>query len=299
MPCNVRLEELSATSATIAWETAKPTSSVVELLTGEPRRIRDRVGTMHHRVKVDLLPPGREVRFRVGGRVGEARLLFSKEQGFATLKDPRALRDPKELERGESIELKNPSFESGLKFWTVSPLENESRKSKVPGDVGNLRAVFYLGRYSAHTGQRVLGWNHQVHERSGPIPRKIDPAVTRIASQMVDTEPGREYELSSWVCTDERQGGWNRNDRVRLVVDPTASGRLESRNTVDEEFATQWYTTRGKWRRFRFRFVAQGAKTAVGVQLYQWWLLAENHVYVDDVQLTQLPDSSDSAAEKR
>ena len=302
LPCNVRLERLTPTSATIAWETAYPTSSVVELLSGDSRSIHDESAKTRHRMNVERLTAGSEYRFRVGGRVASksARLMLSKPQGFTTLEDPSVLRKPRIPEgRGEPVDIENPSFELGLKDWTLSPVERGRRDPELPGDVGNLRAVSYLGRYSAHTGQRVLGWNHKVHERSGPIPRKIDPAVTRIASQVVATEPGREYELSAWVCTDERQGGWNRNDRVRLVIDPTASGRLESRNTVNEDFATQWYTTRGKWKRFRLRFVAQGAKTTVGVQLYQWWLLAENHLYVDDVELTKLPNPTKSASEER
>ena len=157
----------------------------------------------------------------------------------------------------------------------------------LPHDIGNASALFYLGRYTAHSGKHVLGWQHRVHDKSGIVPRKLEPAVSQLVYQTVRTVPGRDYILSAWICTDERQGGWNRNDRVRLIVDPTSSGKLASTATVDENHATQWYTTRGTWRRYRLKFRAVNSSTDVGVQLYQWWMLAENHIYVDDVELCE------------
>ena len=81
------------------------------------------------------------------------------------------------------------------------------------------------------------------------------------------------------------------NERVRLVVDPTSSGKLASTATVDENYATQWYTTRGMWRRFRLRFTAMNSLTDVGIQLYQWWLLDEDHIFIDDLELHELPEN--------
>ena len=62
---------------------------------------------------------------------------------------------------------------------------------------------------------------------------------------------------------------------------------------VDEKYATQWYTTRGTWRRYRLKFKADDSSTDVGVQLYQWWMLAENHIYVDDLGLCELRSTAD------
>ncbi len=295
LPYNIALAELTATTATIVWETAVASTSCVQLHDAEGKvKTASQSGfTKQHRVKLKDLCSGGEYTYRVGGaaRPRPGHILWSKSCGLETLRDPTAPERsgaPAQPGEGEKIALVNSSFEQGLEGWKRSPAMRGMHTPPLPAGVGDARAVFYLGRYTAHSGKHVLGWQHQVHEASGVVPRKLEPAVSQIVYQTVTTRPGRDYILSAWVCTDERQGGWNRNDRVRLVVDPTASAKLSSTSTVDEDYVTQWYTTRGKWRRYRLKFRAAAASSDVGVQLYQWWVLAEDHIYVDDVKLREL-----------
>ncbi len=286
LPMNVRMTQITARSITVKWETALPTTSQISF--GNRGFLQEKYKTQHV-MTLPGLDPGTSYTFQVGGRTENSNSppLYSKSVTVKTLEDPTSLLPKNQVMgiTGKLIPLKNSSFEDGLKGWKVSSLKNQVAEVPLPPDVKNLRSVYYLGRYHAHSGKRVLGWNHKVHEKSGPIPRKMEPALTRTVSQVVTTIPGKIYTLSAWVLTDERQGGWNRNDRVRLIVDPTHTGKLDHPETVDNKFVTQWYSTRGQWKRFRLKFKAQNSKTAIGVQLYQWWLLAENHVYVDDVKL--------------
>jgi hypothetical protein len=294
LPYNIALTEVTPTTATVQWETAVATTSRLQLqfAEGNPKAISHDAFTKQHRVKLKDLRPRSKYTYRVGGAAqpNPDRIVLSKSCDLASLHDPTMpgrLSVREQSSNGRLIPLVNPSFEQNLEGWKRSPLMRGMHTMPLPHEIGNASALFYLGRYTARNGKHVLGWQHRVHDKSGIVPRKLEPAVSQLVYQTVKTVPGRDYILSAWICTDERQGGWNRNDRVRLVIDPTSSGKLASIDTVDENNVTQWYTTRGTWRWYRLKFRAANSSTDVGVQLYQWWMLAENHIYVDDVELCE------------
>jgi hypothetical protein len=294
LPYNIALTEVTPTTTTVQWETAVATTSRLQLqfAEGNTKTISHDAFTKQHLMKLKDLRPGSKYTCRVGGaaQTNPDRIVLSKSRDLATLHDPTmpgrsSVRE--QSSNGKLIPLVNPSFEQNLQGWKRSPLMRGMHKMPLPDEIGNASALFYLDRYTAHSGKHVLGWQHRVHVKSGIVPRKLEPAVSQLVYQTVKTVSGRDYILSAWICTDERQGGWNRNDRVRLIVDPTSSGKLASTVTVDEKHATQWYTTRGTWRQYRLKFRAVNSSTDVGVQLCQWWMLAENHIYVDDVELCE------------
>ena len=295
LPYNIAITEVTPTTATVQWETAIATTSRLQLqfAEGNTKTISHHALTKQHRVKLKDLRPGGEYTYRVGGAAPSAldRVVLSKSRDLTSLRDPTmpgrsSVRG--ESGQGRSIPLVNPSFEQNLKGWKRSPPMRGMHTPSLPHEIGNAGALFYLDRYQAHRGEHVLGWRHRVHDKSGIVPRKLEPAVSQTVYQTVKTAAGRDYILAAWICTDQRQGGWNRNDRVRLIVDLSSSGKLASTATVDENHATQWYTTGGTWRRYRLKFRAENSSTDVGVQLYQWWMLAENHIYVDDLELGEL-----------
>lgn len=295
LPYNIALAEVTPKTATIQWETAVAATSCLQLqFDGQNTNIISRGAfTKQHHAKLKDLRTGTKYTYRVGGAAQQNpdHIVWSKSLNLTSLNDPTMSGSSSVREqsgKGRLIPLINPSFEQNLQGWKRSPPMRGMHTPLLPHEIGNAGALFYLGRYTAHSGKHVLGWQHRVHEKSGIVPRKLEPAVTQLVYQTVKTAPGRNYILSAWICTDEKQGGWNRNDRVRLIVDPTSSGKLASKATVDENYATQWYTTRGTWRRFRLKFKAPNSSADVGVQLYQWWLLPENHIYVDDVELREL-----------
>ncbi len=294
LPHNITIREITPTTAAIEWDTAVPTTSRLELksVSNEAKAISDGKFKKHHRMTAADLTPNSEYSYQVGGEAEQNpdSALWSRRCRLSTLPQPTAvyLCDKANEPVGRPVQLVNPSFEQGLDGWKKSsPMHRTPEESPPPG-IGDAQPVFYLGRYEALDGKHVLGWKHCVGHDSGPVPRKLDPPVTQTVFQTVETTCGSEYILSAWICTDQRQGGWNRNDRVRLLVDPTGSGRLHSAATVDEEYATQWYSTGGMWRRYRLKFRAQSCSADVGVQLYQWWVLAENHIYIDSMELHEL-----------
>ena len=125
----------------------------------------------------------------------------------------------------------------------------------------------------------MFGYRH-VHDPAGTdkVPRKIDPADRTVLVQEVAVKEGRTYILSARLMTREREGGWQRNNRLRL---------LASSPGVEKRHATQWYATGDRWQRVRLRFTAGGSTAVVGVELYRWWALVEDAVFVDDVWLTE------------
>lgn len=299
-PYNVGLSRLERDSATVSWETAVPTTSAVEYRHEDHPHWRYRAGneefSLDHSVTVRGLRPGTDYLFRVVGRAeGENMpVIRSRERLFSTLTDPTAaagegVAEP--LPAGATeIALNNPGFEENLNGWHWSPPPCEGYRESLPSGVGRAESRGDLGSFEPHAGKRACGWRHRINPASGEVPRKLDPALTQVFWQTVKLREGHRYVLSAWVLTDEQEGGWNRNDRVRLCVDPAGDRDWAVPLNVNEEYVTQWYTTRGRWRRFRLAFTARSASVNVGFEFCQWWMLRENNLYVDDVRLIRLPD---------
>lgn len=299
-PYNLGLSRLERDAATLDWETAVPTTSAVEYRQENEPKWRLAVGSeeysIHHSLAVRGLIPGTRYLFRVLGHAegGNMPVIRSRAHPFSTLSDPGALDPDEEVdalpEGATEIRLANPGFEDELDGWQSSPPPREGYHESLPSGVGQAESHGDLGRFKPHSGRRACGWRHRFNLASGEVPRKLDPALTQVFWQAPSVQEGARYILSAWVLTDEKEGGWNRNDRVRLCIDPTGDRDWSAPANVAEEYVTQWYTTRGQWRRFRIAFTAGAGRVNVGFQLYQWWMLRENHLYVDDVRLIRLPD---------
>jgi len=292
-PYNVMVAELTPRRATIAWATLVPSTSQVEYGLLLDQRGRTVAGTAMRRTKLDErlvrehrvtltgLLPGKAYAYAVWSRPGkpDTKPLRSKVLTFRTLEDPTQPETPPLVSpparAAAVVPLKNPGFENGLEGW-----------SQLGGRAGVLTD---LKRYRPHGGKAVCGWRH-IHEAKTEqaVPRKLEPPVRDMVYQTVAVQPGKTYLLSAWILTDEREGGWERNDRIRLVADPTGAAEPTTREWQDAPFVTQWYTTGGLWVRRRLRFVPDRDTVRIGVEFYQWWALRENHLYVDDVQLIEL-----------
>jgi hypothetical protein len=293
-PYNVGINWLSRSEAAIEWQTAVPARG--ELLwapqEGEWRTISAGVSAARvHQARIEDLTAGTRYRYviRVTAETATPTALLSRIFELSTLPDPR--RSPESRvdssqAGSQEVKLANPSFEEGLAGWTFSQPPRNAYHKPLPDGVGELRIHTDLKRHKAHTGQAACGWLHIAGSESGQIPWQLRPELTQTLSQRVRVQMGARYVLSAWILTDEVEGGWNRNDRVRLCVDPSGGNKVGQ----DERFVTQWYTTRGQWLRRRLAFKAGSDEVEIGMQFYHWWMLKENYLFVDDVRLIRLPE---------
>jgi len=210
----------------------------------------------------------------------------------------------REGRRTEILWADQPGYEADTETWVFrrrdqppawcagqrksSSLQPATSSAPMPQRVGQVEAHTDLHRFEPHQGARACGWQHELSSQSGTVPRKLEPPLTQLIWQTVAVRPGKRHILSAWILTAEEGGGWNRNDRLRLCADPEGRDRLADARTVDDRFVTPWYTTRGQWRKVRLQFTPQTDRVQVGVQFYQWWLLRENPLFVDEVRLVQL-----------
>lgn len=165
---------------------------------------------------------------------------------------PRAVR---------SVALVNPSFEQGVKGWTMT----KKLGASVGCDGGVLPAW----------GESMFGWTNK---------GKGEDSRT-IIYQNVRVSKGRHYSFSGSVYTDHR-GGRSSDQKVRLVVDPT--GRAIFGKEPME--SSQWYATEGQWRRGSAEFVAKADTVSVGFELEQRWSLDMCALYADGAQLDEIAE---------
>ena len=95
-------------------------------------------------------------------------------------------------------------------------------------------------------------------------------------------DKGRDYQLKAWILTGDRGSGWGRDSRIRLTVDETDAGLLESFDTIDRANVTQWFATRHQWMPVTVRFTAGSDHVTIGVEFLQWWALEACHLYIDE-----------------
>jgi hypothetical protein len=183
------------------------------------------------------------------------------------------------------LALENPGFEKELDGWRVTgPLAGIIRRRD------NL---------AVPEGSRALGYLH-LHDSEGgeEVPRKLEPPERSVALQEVTVEPGRDYLLSALIYCHERGGGWQRNNRARLLAFSPARadaagrpGELATMIQADpkrrEACATAWYSTGGEWRRLRHTFRSRSRRAVIGLELYRWWALEKDCVLVDGVRLEE------------
>jgi len=287
-PYNVRVENVTPNGALLSWEGESEAAAWGAVLTGGGRtRTLYAQSVREGKVKLRLknlkpLTPYRFVPFGVAK--GEERIrVWGREEFFLTAADPSSpgpryllggpVRPPAS-DRASSSLIRNGGFEDALGGW---------RRSGAWGSVTTGRDGFRPFR-----GKAMFGWASCPDPAREKVPRKLDPFRRTLIAQTVRVKRGARYVLSAWILTGERGGGWQRNDRVRLVADPDRGEGLGRPSEVREEFATQWFSTRGEWRRFELSFTARSNEAAVGIQFLQWWLLAADYLYVDEVTLVRL-----------
>ncbi|HAK95076.1 MAG TPA: hypothetical protein DCM87_08765 [Planctomycetes bacterium] len=292
-PFNV-VWEARGNGVAVAWETSFP--CVSELLldpaaAGARAIPGSRAAASTHAFEIAGLPRGTDYE-----AVGVSRPFGPEGAGFPVRTaafrfrtDGAAAFDAPSSSAG-AIALANPGFEDALR----ADKKDGARGWTVSGNLG-AGATGAEGGISPPEGARMFGYV-RVPAAGEEIPRKIDPAERSLLLQEVAVVPGETYVLSALVLAREKDGGWQRNNRARLLalsaepgaVEGAALRRLAADAALREARATQWYSTDGKWRRVRLKFRAAGARAAVGVELYRWWALAEDAVFVDAVRLEPL-----------
>ena len=141
--------------------------------------------------------------------------------------------------------------------------------------------------YKPHSGKMLYGWKHLGADDPNPtLPR--EDWKQEIISQRVNVKPGRDYALKAWFLTGDRDSGWGRDSRIRLVVDTKDSRALDKIDASMPTVATQWFATEHEWKPISLRFTAEKDTAVIGVHFMQWWALEANYLYVDDVTLEEI-----------
>ncbi len=192
--------------------------------------------------------------------------------------------------KSHKITLKNSGFEQNLQHWNIST-PTGTPPHNTPPTVGRLAPIQKPNGYDILQGKTVLGWEHIAPPQAKHQPTQLKPPVTRAVYQTVNVTRGKKYLLTAYILTDEREGGWNRNDRIRLIADPDNMQNWSTTKGIKEDHVTSWFSTRGTWRPYALAFTASSKQVKIGVQYYQWWLLRQNHLYVDQIRLFELPDN--------
>lgn len=191
----------------------------------------------------------------------------------------------------EAVAISRPEGPSGPGF-PVRSAPFRFRAAGEPPALGAERAAVGSQRILPPEGASPLGHTHRA-QPGEEVPRKIDPPERSLHLREVPVAEGEAYVLSALVFAREEGGGWQRNNRVRLLALPSEPGapegatleRLASDPALREARASQRYATGGVWRRVRLRFRSTGERAAVGVEFYRWWALEEDAVFADDVRL--------------
>lgn len=159
----------------------------------------------------------------------------------------------------KSISLANPSFEEGMKGWTLT---------KPFG-----KACLCNGGVIPAWGAGMFGWTNL---KEGQDSRTI-------LYQNVPVTKGKRYSFSGSVFTD-RIGGRSSDLKIRLVMDPLGKGEFGNERME----SSQWYATEGQWRRGSMEFVAKSDKISLGFEMEQRWSLDLCSLYVDGAYLEEI-----------
>lgn len=163
---------------------------------------------------------------------------------------------------GEIVPLRNAGFEEALEGWQFA------------GPTG-IEATGTDYRIEPPEGRQMAGYHHRAGDEREQVFAEDE------LYQVVEVEPGVEYELSLLAYTDVF--GAPRGDvRVRLLTDAAGKGVFTGHG------GSQWYWTEGKWMRFTRRFVAASDQAAVGFAVFRWRDTDRAIAFVDDVQLRRL-----------
>lgn len=282
-PYNIEARDTGATTAVIAWETGNPSTSQVEYgIHGGGRWFTalDETKKLHHHVELAGLQPSTVYWYRVHTgtqKVGSV-TMRGPQLDFMTEVEgedaprftepaapPSASADPDNL-------LADFSFEEGGAWTSVT--EHGARTRGQDG-------------FRPHSGEWMWGWSHVYDGEVYPeFPFRIgrDGLVT----QRVAVEKGATYEFSGWLCLGDRNSGWGRDSRARLVYDIAGGNTLDATATLNPSWATQDFATWSQWQRVATTFTAEADEVAVGVYFWQWWLLEGNYLYVDDLALRRV-----------
>jgi len=297
-PYNVRVVDVTDSSAKIQWQTGTPADEIVHF--GTTAHLTERAGSesprqIDHRIMLTGLRPGTAYLYRVSSHTHRqsAQRTWSRVYSFLTL--PRGEDRPRWDRPIESAEtpacpdcfpIVNPGFEDGLAGWTV-----RSRRGRASSPETYRAEAPPLGTstggvdgYQPHSGRQLYGWSYFGSE---------DPTWTEaredwnqeLLTQRVTVEPGHDYVLTAWLLTGDRGSGWGRDSRIRLAVDEENNGLLDAFETVEKGNATQWFATRHQWLPVSLRFRARRDHVTIGVQFLQWWALQANHLYVDELMI--------------
>lgn len=289
-PIDIRIDR-SSEPWSLEWETTRPAHGrIARAERWGPVGVTDWSPdpATRHRASLEGLTPGREawaapvVRVPGGLVVRGPRTVLRAPASGDPSPEPVVAVDFAPV--GAVVELANPGFEEGTLGWYV----------------GGTLAGTWRGApdLAPAEGRQAIGYRH-VARAGEDVPRKIDPADRALVLQEVRLRPGREYQLSAVVNSREREGGWQRTNRVRLLAWAPAGGggrlgrplaTLLADPGLRERTSSTWFATDGAWLRRRLRFRAAGARAVVGVELYRWWSLREDAVLVDSVRLEELPD---------
>ncbi|HUV04974.1 MAG TPA: carboxypeptidase regulatory-like domain-containing protein [Armatimonadota bacterium] len=170
----------------------------------------------------------------------------------------RLFRHPKSV---TAVPLANPSFENGLKGWTLTR------------DCG--RAVECDGGIIPAWGAKMFGWTNK---GAGEGWRTVVYQTAKVAK-------GRRYCFSGSVYTDH-VGGRSCDQRVRLVANPAGKPDFAGGSIT----SSQWYATEGEWRRGSVEFTAQADVITVGFELDQLQNRDVCNLYADGAHLEQIAE---------
>ena len=294
-PYNAAAGVITSTSATVRWQTGNPGDSLVHF--GTTNDLTEQIGSeksrkTDHRISLANLTPGTVYLYRVSSHTHKksSRRMYSRIYRFMTLPSgsdkpqfdrPAALGVP---EYGPNcLPVVNPGFEQGTTGWKRIAQTGRDREGEtfIPNAKPLGAATTGIDGYTPHSGMRLYGFSYfGLEDSTWNQPR--EDWKREIISQRIKVDKGRDYQLKAWILTGDRGSGWGRDSRIRLAVDETDAGLLESFDTVDRANVTQWFATRHQWMPVTVRFTASSDHVTIGAEFLQWWALQACHLYIDE-----------------
>ncbi|MBW8039122.1 MAG: hypothetical protein FVQ85_03890 [Planctomycetes bacterium] len=297
-PYNVSVTGITATGATVIWQTGTAGDSLIHY--GTDHYVSSQAGSKEdrdktHKVVLSSLKPATVYLYRVSSDTHKesSRRTYSRIYSFMTT--PRG-RDEPRFDKPrvtppvagckDCIAIDNPGFEDGTKGWRrIARLGRAKEPQRYVPDAEPFGAAgASVDGYEPHGGSRLYGWSYFGSED----PNWQEPREDwkrEVIFQRVAVEAGRTYLLTAWLLTGDIGSGWGRDCRIRLLVDENDAGLLERFDTVEQANVTQWFATQHRWMPVTLRFKAKGDYAAVGAEFLQWWALKASHLYIDDFSI--------------
>jgi len=294
-PYNAAAGDITSTSATVRWQTGNPGDSLVHF--GATNDLAEQAGSEEsrktdHRISLEDLSPGTVYLYRVSSHTHKesSRRMYSRIYRFMTA--PKGNDQPQfdkpvaaiwPEEGADFVKLANPGFELGTTGWKRIAQTGRDREGEtfVPNAKPLGAATAGVDGYSPHSGMRLYGFSYfGMEDSTWKEPR--EDWKREIISQRIKVEKGRDYRLKAWILTGDRASGWGRDSRIRLIVDETDAGLLDSFDTIDRANVTQWFATRHQWMPATVRFTARSDHVTIGAEFLQWWALEACHLYIDE-----------------